>query len=346
MRFRILGIAAAAGILTIASTGAFAGGAQQACTASGYSTTYSQCSGNTNKSSTQVTSVETLKATSGQTAGLIAQRIGSFTGASPKVVAGGPVKGGVSGGAKDLGIGVWANGGYSSIDYSKAGSNFNGSVWTGMGGVDYKFTDALLIGLAAGYEDTQLKTKFNNGNLSATGWTIAPYALYKFTKNYSMDVSGGYSMLDYSMDRADPLVGTKITGNTDADRWFAAANLNGVWSEDAWRFSAKFGALWANETKKAFNESNGVSNAALTTSLGSVNLGGKVGYNLGFVEPYIGGTGRKWLGDADDKADVLAQIGTLLYIGDLAVGNIEVSTPLGDSNLKQINVVTNIRFDF
>ncbi|EME70137.1 outer membrane protein domain-containing protein [Paramagnetospirillum caucaseum] len=345
MRFRILGIAAAAGAFVLGSSGAFAGGALQACTASGYSTTYSQCSSNTNKSSTQVTAVETLKATSTQTAGLIAQRIGSFTGASPKT-ASGPFRGGLSGGSKDLGVGVWLNGGYSNIQYNKTGSEFNGTVWTGMGGVDYKFTDALMVGLAAGYEDTQLKTTFNNGNLNASGWTIAPYALYKFTKNYSVDVSGGYSGLNYTIDRLDPLVATKITGKTDADRWFAAANLNGVWSEDAWRFSAKFGGLWANESKNAFNESNGVATSALSTKLGSVNLGGKVGYNLGFIEPYVGGTGRKWLGDADDKADFLAQAGTLLYIGELAVGTIEVSTPLGDSNLRQINVVTNIRFDF
>jgi hypothetical protein len=345
MRFRILGLVAAVGALGLGASGAFAGGSLQACTASGYTTTYSQCSSNTNKSSTQVTAVETLKATTAQTAGLIAQRIGSFTGASPRT-ASGPFRGGLSGGSKDLGIGVWLNGGYSSINYTKADSKFNGNVWTGMGGVDYKFTDALIIGLAAGYESTKLKTVFNNGNLDASGWTIAPYGLYKFTKNYSVDVSGGFSQLNYDIDRLDPLVGTKITGKTDADRWFVAANLNGLWTEDAWRFSAKFGSLWASESKKAYNESNGTANAALTNSLGSVNLGGTVGYNLGFFEPYVGGTGRKWLGDANDKADFLAQLGTRLYLGDLAVGTIEVSTPLGDDNLHQYNVVANIRFDF
>lgn len=345
MRFRILGLAVAAGAFVLGSSAAFAGGALQACTASGYSTTYSQCSSNSNKSSTQVTAVETLKATSAQTAGLIAQRIGSFTGSAPKTATG-PFRGGLSGGSKDLGIGVWANGGYSSIQYTKPDSKFNGNVWTGMGGIDYKFTDSLMVGLAAGYEATKLKTTFNNGNLDATGWTIAPYSLYKFTKNYSVDVSGGFSQINYTTDRLDPLVGTKVTGKTDADRWFVAANMNGVWAEDAWRFSAKFGTLWAEESKKAYTESNSVANAALTNSLGSVNLGGKVGYNLGMVEPFIGGTGRKWLGDANSKADFLAQGGTMLYIGELAVGTIEVSTPLGDSNLHQVNVVANIRFDF
>lgn len=346
MQFRIIGAVAVAAVMALGGRAAVAGGDQQACTAAGYSSTYSQCSSNSNKSSTQVTAVETLKATSTQTAGLIAQRIGSFTGASPKTASSGPLKGGLSGGSKDIGVGVWLNAGYSNIRYAKTGEEFDGAVWTGMGGVDYKLTDKLMIGLAGGYEDTKLKTTYNQGNLWANGWTVAPYALYQFTKNYSVDVSGGYSSVDYKMDRLDPLIRTKITGNTTADRYFAAANVNGVWTENAWRFGAKFGGLWASEEKKAFSESNSVANAALTTNIGLINLGGKVGYNLGFFEPYVGGTGRKWLGAASSNADFLAQAGTVLYLGDVAVGTIEASTPLGDSNLTQINVIANIRFDF
>lgn len=346
MRFNHLGYAAVAVVAAVGfSAKAFAGGDIQACTAEGYSTTYASCASNSNKSSTQVTAVETLKVAANQTAGLIAQRIGSFTGANPRTATG-PLKGGLSGGSSELGLGVWANVGYSSIDFDKAGSEFDGDIWTGMGGLDYKFTEQFIAGMAFGYENIDLETTFNRGTLKADGWTFAPYALYRFTKTYSVDASVGYSMVDYDLTRRDPLVNTSITGKTDGNRYFGAVNLNGNWAEDQWRFGAKLGNLYVTETKDRFTESNGVVTGEQTTKVGQASLGGKVGYNLGMVEPYVSGAGRIYYGDADDKSDFLAGVGSLFYLGEMAIGGIEATTPLAADDLKQWTVTGTIRFDF
>lgn len=343
--FRLVAAAVAvAGSITLTQQ---ASAQTAACTTPGYTSAYSTCSSNSNKSATQVVAAETLRAATVQTADLLSQRISSFTTAGVGKMAAKPFKG-LSGGSEELGVGMWLNAGYSRIDYNRAASEFKGDVWTGMGGVDYKVTSKLLAGVAVGYEYVDLDTTFNRGEFEGKGWTVAPYGLYRFTDNYSVDLSVGYSWIDYSMFRLDPVVSTRINGDTNGERYFGIANLNGNWAQDAWRFGSRLGVMYSTEEKDAYTESNGVQQDSITTRYFQGNVGGQVGYHLGIAEPYARGTYRYEFqnGNSPDDDDFLVGLGSYFYIGEVAIGGIEVSTPLGREDLNQYNVNANIRFKF
>ncbi len=362
----------------------FAGTAQAQtgpCTTAGYSTTYSQCSGNTVKSSSTVTSAEVVRAAVAQTGGLIASRIGALSGGpgapgfalAPdrhmKILALGNAGqkfettdpdmkklekdfgvSGLAAGANKPRLGIWADGAWSRLLFDKADSKFDGEIWSGVVGVDYAFTDRLIIGVAGAYEDQNFDTTFNRGTVDGSGFTAAPYVVYKLHKNFSLDASGGYSWLDYDNTRKDPITSTRITGSTDASRWFGAANLNAGYALDQWRFGGKIGTLYAREKKDAFTESNSVRVGEQTTNVGDVQLGVRLGYVfkvLDGLEPYVSALGRYAYqdGGSGDNTDAVLGVGASLRAGPATLG-IQGTTVEGRDNTKQYSGSVNLRLEF
>ncbi len=107
---------------------------------------------------------------------------GSFNPNSPANVPGGPVgmlmntrETGQAGGGAPAKLGVWAQGSWTSIDKTETALGMNGNVYNIVGGLDYKFNDRVLAGLALGGEWTRITTGFNNGTYDGDGVTVAPY---------------------------------------------------------------------------------------------------------------------------------------------------------------------------
>ena len=382
LRFAVPSLALAAPILLPGA--ANAQGAFGPCTTAGYSSTYAdKCggSGNLLKPGSTVTSAQVVRAAVAQTGGLVASRIGALGGGAGapgfalapdqhfKLLALGNagqkfenkdpemkklekdygVKG-LAAGAHKPRIGIWADGAASRILFDKADSKFDGKMWSGALGVDYAFTDRLVAGVAGVYEDHDYDTTFNRGTIDGSGYSAVPYVVYKINKNFSVDVSGGYSCLDYDMTRLDPLDSSRITGSTDATRWFGAANLNAGTSIDQWRLGAKLGTMFANESKDSFTESNSVFVPGDSTDVGDVQFGVRLGYSfrvLDGLEPYVSALGRYAYQDgrSGDKTDAVLGAGASLRAGPATLG-IQGTSVEGRDNLKQYSGSVNLRVDF
>lgn len=70
-------------------------------------------------------------------------------------------------------------------------------------GADTLIGSQFVIGVALGYETTDITTEYNGGDNESDGYSITPYAAYLFNDIFSIDVSAGYSSLDYDTDRID-----------------------------------------------------------------------------------------------------------------------------------------------
>lgn len=257
---------------------------------------------------------------SSQTAGLIGNAVGSAIGGSV-----GSATGGATGGINRLfntrdagrnggdirGLGLWGQGTYVNIHKTEAALGMDGDIINTMFGVDYKFTDRVLGGVAFGYENVDIKTKFNNGTYKDSGFTLAPYLGITLTRNWAADISGGYSWLNYDVSRTNGAV----KGEFDGYRWFTSGNLTGNYSYDRWRFSPKIGILYLREYQNAYRETgtSTASNAAQIITFGQFSGGLKTGYAFDNFMPYVKLTGQ-W--DFEKPGAVLKSNGLMSDVGD------------------------------
>ena len=306
----------------------------QTCADSSYSYDAS-CGGNSIVAGSTVTASSTVSVAAKQTAGLVFNRVSSFraSGKAPgnQQSGAGTIKlfelgSGKNAGNSDTPVGIWADGAWSKFDGSKAGSDFDGHAVSGMIGGDVTL-DRWIVGLAMGYENTDVDTKFNNGNVSGNGYTVAPYAAYRIDNTFSVDALLGFSWLNYDQNRIDPAVGTQVTGSTNANRYFGGANVVGNWSRDQVNLSGKVGTFYLSERQGAFTESDGTAVARQTLNIGTVSVGGRVGYQLDMVEPYVsaeyGYDYRHSEGTYDGENSFGGAVGVALDAGNGFTGTLE-----------------------
>lgn len=220
---------------------------------------------------------------------------------------------GLSGGAGDKRFGAWLQGVYTSIDNSQAGLQFDGNVYNLVGGLDYMVNDKVVVGLALGYEALDLTTVYSRGTIESEGFTVAPYVGFALNKTWSIDATAGYTWLSYDTTRN--LNATR--GTFDAERWFAAANLNANYAFGRVRVLPKIGVLYLEEEADAYRETgtNATSVASTTTKLGRLYAGGRVGYAFDSVMPYA-----KVIGEYDFEKNAAVSIGNGRFSNDDEVG--------------------------
>ena len=266
--------------------------------------TYSEatnCDANntSNQSSTVTTSTAVLKAAASQTSGMISDRVATaLDGGSAFQVShnGFSASTGMAAGDHAGKIGAWAGGSWSSVEDDNASTEFDGNVYSGMVGIDYRVTPKVVVGLSLGYESTDIDTVYNgfggqDGNIDADGYTIAPYVGYKILDNVSANLTVGYSDLEYDTSRYDPNTGNKITGTTDAQRYFVNASVQGdQMFQGNWHARGKVSVFYASEEKDAFTETEStgstIANSKQDTDFGQASLDAKVGYVFDKVETY------------------------------------------------------------
>lgn len=337
------------------------GGAQAApCTTAGYSTTYDSCNGNSAAASSTVTAAQTVAAAASATSGLVSDRLASITIGGKTTAKLKSTNNSLSysldldenGKAAGMGgqkFGLWTSFTGAHFDNAKADADYDGEMFSGLVGFDYRVNDKLIIGLAGGYEKTDTDTTFNEGNEEATGWTVAPYLGYAINNNFSVDLSGGYSSLDYDMDRIDQINRNTITGKTDADRIYGALNVNGNWNRNNFVYGASLGTLYVKEDKDGFTESGtgATTVASQTTKLGRVSLGLNAGYDFGMITPYAkakygydyedGGTG--------DSTYLNGGLGVSFDFGSSVTAGIE-STATKKGDYTDVGGTVNLRVQF
>ncbi len=198
-------------------------------------------------------------------------------------------------------FGLWANYSYNDFDsdFAFQGTSlaYDADAHNVLGGFDRLFGDRFLLGVAFGYQWLETDTRFNGGGQDSDGFTVAPYAAVLLSDIFSIDLSGGYSSLEYDQNRISPADGTGIEARFDSDRWFVATNLNAFLPVDRFIFGAKVGYLYTEEDQDAYLETGSVAsaNAGLLRTVASRNIdleqlvvGGEIAYDAGNnFEPFF-----------------------------------------------------------
>jgi outer membrane autotransporter protein len=305
-------------------------------------------------------------------AGVLAGRLNQIGGGGGGVTGGGGFNGGTamtthltgpesgrSGAVTLKDTALWGNVGYTSLSNDNTLTSYDGQAITTMVGIDTRPWDPLTVGVAFGYERVELDTAFNQGTQNWNGYSATPYMVFRFLRDYSIDVAASYSRLNTDVTR---LNGT-AQGTFDSDRYLGLANLNGNWSVGNWRLGATVGYLYLHQIDDAYTETGSAAGGRVSghaTTIGQGRAGLRLGYNFGMVEPYVKGrvehefiTPGTQVVDpaagaivASDNTGYVLGIGALFNFTDRLSGGLEATTTQGRENQDIWGVSGTIRFRF
>lgn len=231
-------------------------------------------------------------------------------------------------------------------------------------GADRLFGDRWVLGLAVGLEDSNIDTAYNGGDNESDGYTIAPYAAFLINNVFSIDATAGYTDLSYDTRRIDNISGGTISADFDADRWFAAANLNARVQHNKWLFGGRIGILYTEETQDGYTETG--PNTARTIAERKIDLtqlvvGVNAGYSFGRFEPFVSlyylndlsrddGVGAGGLpanvGDTQPEDDDEFQAGMgFRYFGDVLSASLEWNNTIGRNKFDGDSLFLTLRCD-
>jgi hypothetical protein len=329
-----------------------------------YLSPYNATSCSTSEASTAITNVAVLRVAVTQTANLIGSRISSaLKGMSRglQVSHNGisyEKNTGLAAGDGVIPYGAWVSYSYSDFDNDLSSTAFDGNNHTVLGGIDFAPWESTILGIAVGYEDSDIDTTFNLGELETDGYTIAPYFGALLTDTWSVNFSFGYSDLEYDQFRTDPTTGGRVTSSPDADRWFGMFNLNGVTTYGNWILGGRVGTLWAKSEVDAFVESDTTAVAEARSKLGTLSIGGDAAYSFGEFEPFVSATYEYDYSMTEitvatgpqpdnDRDDVLFAAGVRYFGANNGIsGNLNWTRRLGRSDFDEDIFTASIRVDF
>jgi len=118
-----------------------------------------------------------------------------------------------------------------------------GNAYNAIFGIDRRYFDRTVIGLAAGCEPVDMKTVFNQGTYKSQGPMVAPYVAVNLTPAWVFDVSAGYAWFSYDTDRQN----NAVHGSFEGGRSFASSDLTGGYAYQNWRFQPKLSIASSHE---------------------------------------------------------------------------------------------------
>jgi hypothetical protein len=194
--------------------------------------------------------------------------------------------GGKSAGDEPQKIGFWGSLGATWVRDWQPGVDFSGSIVSGVAGIDYKAVPWLLLGVAGGYEGTNINTYFNSGQQWSGGAVVSAYTAVRLAPDWSFTAQLGHGWMSYWETHGG------VNGAFGADRWFGAANINAGRSIDQWRLAGSLGYFFFTETQSGFSETNGNFVPSSTPYLGQIRVRGQAGYEFatewGSIMPFVG----------------------------------------------------------
>lgn len=356
-------------------TGTYGGGVYTGATGQTYTngtnTTSCLYNNTANQSSAAVTATAILKTATAQTAGLVANRISNALsgGDTFNVAANGfAASKGISAGNGMYAGGVWVAGSFTDLEDENVATAADGNVYSGLAGVDFHVSDNAVVGISVGYENTDIDTTFNgsateDGSIEGDGYTIAPYVGFNLGNGANASLTAGYSDLSYDLVRFDPLSDERITGSTDAERYFVSAAAGGSHMLDAaWRLRGNASVFYANEQQDDYTETSAsgvaTSQAGEDTDFGQLGVNAKLGYVFEGFEPYaLAGIEYDFSKDdvevastqtANDDEDFGARFGggLDLHLSPNVTGGVEAYTVEFRDDYNEYNVTGGLRVNF
>ena len=257
---------------------------------------------------------------------------------------------GIASGEEAPKMGLWMTPSVSWLDDDNITSQYDGNLYLIMVGADYKITDRLLLGVSAGYEDTDLDTQFNDGTFQSQGFTIAPYIGFVILDGLTADAILAYTFLNNDVER-DRTTDQRLAGDYDSGRSMISANLNYYALLNNWSFSAIAGYMYVSEDQDAYIQNGADLNSVgqFTAYLGEWRLGGRAGYLLDKFEPYIAAAylyDNTWNSGADDRDELEGAIGLDFFPTDALIGSAEVTHSFFRDDIANTRILLNLRYEF
>ena len=231
--------------------------------------------------------------------------------------------------------GFWVQGGYTSVEGTDTGGEFDGDVMNFLVGVDTKPSSNSVVGVAIGYEDLDIDTPFNTGTFAGTGFGITPYFGMSLSPSVSVQFLGGWTSIEYDTTRNSGA----ITSSFDADRIFGSASITGnVMLSKDFNLKPKATLLYVTEDQDSTTDSSGIAVASQTLDLGRISFGGTLSYMGDKASPYVRVMGEYdyQIEDAvdlgngnfssNDDTGIAGAVGVNLNLGNGLAGNLEISS--------------------
>ncbi|MEN8130590.1 MAG: autotransporter outer membrane beta-barrel domain-containing protein [Pseudomonadota bacterium] len=233
------------------------------------------------------------------------------------------VRGGAAGDTDTIGskLGGFVNGvvGFGDKDQTDREDGFDFNTYGITAGVDYRFTNNFVLGLAGGYSnldvDIESTTGRSGGDVEADGYSFSVYGLYYLDEFYFNGVVS-YGFNDYDTSRGvvipsnnpsrDPIDAT-ASATTDSDQISLAGTVGYEFSRDAMTFGPYLRGDYLDVDIDGYTESGagGLNLVIDKQSLKSLTsaLGGQLSYslsqNFGIVVPH----GRlEWIHEFEDAS--------------------------------------------
>jgi hypothetical protein len=207
----------------------------------------------------------------------------------------------------------------SHIGQDAAGADYSGSLVSTLAGVDAIVMPGLLLGVASGYEDADVSTRFNAGNVDSNGYVLVGYGAVALTPALSLWAQLGHTWLGYTENRPG------VVGSFDASRFFGSLDLRYIARVDSWLWQASAGGFYVRERQDGYTETNGDTVAGQIPSLGLGRAKSSLGYvidsNWGSLVPYasIALQGNAW----GTSAPIIDPFGEAAPLGSFQV-NFEI----------------------
>ena len=251
--------------------------------------------------------------------------------------------------------GIWGNYSYTDFENDLSSTAIDGSSHSFLGGIDFRVWEKTIIGVALGFDKSDIDTGFNGGNQNTDTITIAPYFGTILDDTFSIDFSIGYSNASYDQFRTAGT--TRITSSPTADRWFGSFNMNAIKFIDNWILSGRVGSVYAKSVIKGYTESNGVVVSDNRSKVGSVSIAGEAAYSMKEWEPFlniayqydyrleeiVAASGPQ---PSNDQDDILLATGVRYFEKSGISGNLEYSKRLGRDNFDEDRISLTLRIDY
>jgi outer membrane autotransporter protein len=160
-------------------------------------------------------------------------------------------------------LGLWGRGNYSfgNKDASAAAPKFDADQWGLLLGMDYRFSDKAVGGIALAYGDSSVEFQpAGEGKLDATSWALSLYGSMYAAKNFYLDAIVNYASVGYDAQRnityvdGTGLVSEDAHGDTDGTTLSGGASLGYDFLLGGLTLSPTAGVFYVDATIDGFTE--------------------------------------------------------------------------------------------
>jgi outer membrane autotransporter protein len=160
-------------------------------------------------------------------------------------------------------LGLWGRGNYSfgNKDASSSAPKFDADQWGLLVGMDYRFSDKAVGGIALAYGDSSVEFQpAGEGQLDATSWAASVYGSMYAAKNFYLDAIVNFASVGYDARRnityvdGTGLVSEDANGDTDGMTISGGASLGYDFLLGGLTLSPTVGVFYVDATIDGFTE--------------------------------------------------------------------------------------------